>query len=284
VQHVRGFTGGWFAQDDSFYADFPKLDQQERMMVHMDALGNAAPIYPIGDLLAVQEGPYLLVRTPAHDNPYARKNWTYELRDFRSKNTLWSRRFAQEPPSMTWNSNDDAVLMGWSASEVAAHDEMKQFPDLKSSAEKEDMFYELVDIRKGSVLGKLRVKTNKFSFSVRRAVVDGDCVALQVSGDRVLTYSLSSGKELGHVFGSAPAISNVAGEYAVSGTGGEVNVYDISTSQLRHAYKFPVSVAFKKFSSDGRGLFVLTRDQTAYVLDLSVTEAQASNSPAAEKH
>jgi hypothetical protein len=277
VHHVRGFTAGWFADDDSFYADFPKLDTQDRAVVHLDSLGNATPIFPIGELLAVQEGAYLLVRTPARDNPHAPKNWTYDLRDFRSKSTLWSRHFPQEPPSMAFSANDNAVLMGWRVSADAAHDEMKQYPELKGSADKEDMFYELVDLHSSAVLGKLVVKTNKFSFSVRYVAVDGDSVALQVSGDRVLTYSLASGKEVGHVFGYAPVISSVAGAYAVSTAEGAVNVYDLSKSRLRQSYKFPVSVVYKKFSLDGKRLLVLTRDQTVYVLDLAASSADVSD-------
>jgi WD40 repeat protein len=284
VQHVRGFVDGWFAEDDSFYGDFPKLDRQERAVVHLDALGNAVPIYSIGELLATQQGPYLMLRTPAHDNPYARKNWTYELQDFRTKTTVWSRRFPQEPPSMAWNPNHSAVLMGWHVSEGTAHDELKQFSDLKNSAEREDILYELVDVRSNSVVSKLLVKTNKSSFTVKRAEVDGQCVALQVSGDRVITYSLSSGKELGHVFGSAPVISSAAGEYAVSTAAGELNVYDFASSQLHHSYKFPASVAYKEFSSDGRRLFVLTRDQTAYVLDLSRSQMQSSDASRLQPH
>jgi WD40 repeat protein len=278
VHHVRGFTAGWFAEDDSFYADFPKADSEERSVVHLDSLGNDAHIFPIGDLLAAQAGPYLLVRTPERDNPYEHKNWTYDLRDFRTKSTLWSRHFLQEPPTMAFSANNSAVLMGWRVSSDAARDELKQFPDLKSSADKEDLFYELVDIHSNAVLGKLLVKTNKFSFSVRHVELDGDCVALQVSGDRVLTYSIASGKESGHVFGYAPVISSVAGAYAVSAADGLVNVYDLSSSQLRQSYKFPVSVIYKKFSPDGKRLLVLTSDQTVYVLNLPASaEASEAN-------
>ena len=101
-------------------------------------------------------------------------------------------------------------------------------------------------------------------------------MAVQVSGDRVLTYSLASGKELGHVFGHSPAISSAGGVYAVSTGEGGVNVYGIANSQLRRTYQFPVSIAYKKFSPDGKRLFVLTRDQTAYVLDLNSTQEQPS--------
>ncbi|MBZ5684600.1 MAG: M48 family metalloprotease [Acidobacteriia bacterium] len=276
VQHVRAFTEGWFADDDSFYADFPEKDKQERAVVELSKQGAASPVFSIGDLLASQEGPYLLVRTPSKDNPYQRKNWTYELRNFRTKTTLWTRHFPQEPPSLAWTPDYKEVLMGWPVSSGAAHEELKQFPELKSAAEKEDMLYEFVDVSSNSVVGKLLVKTNKYSFSVRSVKVDGVWMAVQVSGDRVLTYSLASGKELGHVFGHSPAISSAGGVYAVSTGEGGVNVYGIANSQLRRTYQFPVSIAYKKFSPDGKRLFVLTRDQTAYVLDLNSTQEQPS--------
>jgi hypothetical protein len=37
-----------------------------------------------------------------------------------------------------------------------------------------------------------------------------------------------------------------------------------------------MSIAYKKFSADGKRLFVLTRDQTAYVLDLDSGQKQSS--------
>lgn len=269
LQYVRGFTAGWFADDDSFYADFPKHDKQERAVVELSKAGGNSPVFSIGELLASQTGPYVVVRTPSRDNPYQRKNWTYEVRDFRTKATLWTRHFPQEAPYLALTPDYRAVLMGWAVSSGAAHDEMKQFPDLKGSTEKEDMFFELVDLKTNSVLGKVVVKTNKYSVRIQSAQVDGDSLVLQVTGDRVLTYSMASGKELGHVFGHSPVTSNHGGAYAVSTSEEEVNVYGLADSQLRRTYKFPVSVAYKKFSPDGKKLFVLTRDQTAYVLDLT---------------
>jgi WD40 repeat protein len=276
VQHVRAFTEGWFADDDSFYADFPEKDKHERAVVELNKQGAASPVYSIADRLANQEGPYLLVRKPSKNNSYQRKNWTYELRDFRTNTTLWTRNFPQEPPSLAWTPDYKEVLMGWPVSSGAAHDELKQFPDLKSSAEKEDVLYELADVRTNSIVGELLVKTNKYSFSVRSVKMDADWVALQVSGDRVLMYTLASGKEAGHVFGHAPVISSTGGVFAVTTSEGEIKVYGLADSQLRRTYRFPVSIAYKKFSPDGKRLFVLTRDQTAYVLDLAASQEQPS--------
>ena len=284
VQHVRAFTDGWFADDDLFYADFPELDKQERAVVELNKQGATSPIFSIGELLASQEGPYLVVRTPSRGNQFQRKDWTYEVRDFRTNATLWTRHFPQEPPTLTWTPDYKELLMGWPVWNEAARDELKQLPKLKSSAEPEDMFYELVDLKTNSVLGRLLVKTNKFSFLVKSVKVDGDWVALQASGDRVLIFSMTTGKELGHVFGDAPSISSAAGEFAVSTAETDVNVYSLADSQLRRAYKFPVSIAYKRFSLDGKRLFVLTRDQTGYVLDLNSTEMPRESTVKAAAH
>jgi len=280
VQHVRAFTNGWFGEDDSFYAEFPEREKQERSIVQLNSLGEASPVFSIGNLLASLEGPYVLVRTPSRDNPYQRKDWTYELRDFRTKTTVWTRHFPQERPSLAWAPDYTAVLMGWPVASEAAHEEMKQFPELKASAEREDIFYELTDLKSNAVLGKFVLKTNRYSFFAKSARISGDWAVFEVSGERVLTYSIASGKEVGHVFGHAPVISNAAGMYAVTASENAVYLYGLADSQLRGTYRFAVSIAFKKFSADGKRLFVLTRDQTAYVLDVTASDATQSSAAA----
>ena len=277
VQYVRAFTGGWFGDGDSFFADFDEQDKSKHSIVELTRLGDGGVVFSIGDLLASQEGPYLLVRTPSKDNPYQRKNWTYELRDYRMKKTLWTRHFPQETPSLTWKSDYTGVLLGWPVSSAAAQEELKQHPDVKRTAEREDMFYELVDLKSDSPVGRFVVKTNKYSFRVKSASFDGEWAAFAVSGNRVLLYSMASGKELGHVFGSAPAVSSAGGVYAVTSGEGDVLVYRLGDFQLQRTYKFAVSVAYKKFSDDGKRLFVLTRDQTAYVLDLNAAQTQPAS-------
>jgi len=284
VQYVRAFTDGWFADNDLFYADFPGNEKQERSVVELNQEGAASPVFSLGELLASQEGPYVVVRTPSRGNEFQRKDWTYEVRDFRTHTTLWTRHFPQEPPTLTWTPDYKELLLGWPAWNDSVREELKQFPQLKSSAEPEDMFYELVDLKSNSVLGRLLIKTNKFSFVVKSVKVDGDWVVLQVSGGRVLIFSMASGKELGHVFGDAPAISSAARAFAVSTGESEVNVCGLADSQLRRTYKFPVSIAYKRFSPDGKRLFVLTRDQTGYVLDLNKTEPPPDSTAKAATH
>jgi hypothetical protein len=160
----------------------------------------------------------------------------------------------------------ETVLLHWPIAESAAHEEMQQFSELKGKAEKaekDDYLFEQLDFRKDTVSGKLLIKTNKRSFGIQHAVSSADWLLLGVTGDRVLTFSFPSGQEKGHVFGLDPVVSAIAGQFAVSTSSGGVNLYDLENTQLRRQFKFPNSIAYKRFSPDGKRLFVLTRDQTA---------------------
>ena len=54
-----------------------------------------------------------------------------------------------------------------------------------------------------------------------------------------------------------------------------LDVYDLKNTELQNRYKFATTVVFRKFSADGKRLFVLTSDQTAFILDLTATSASA---------
>jgi len=278
IQHVRGFQGGWFGEDHSLYADFPKEGEQERSIVRLSPYGNLPVIAPVEKGLAYQRGSYLVREDCAKDSGFIRKDCTVTVNDFTGKNAVWSRRFAREAPALNWDMQSGTVLLHWPVSESAAHEELQQLAEFKGKAESDDYFFELLDFRKDALSGKLLVKTNKRSFRIEHAVCSGDWLLLGVSGDRVLTFSFSSGEEKGHVFGVEPVVSAAARQFAVSTSTGEVDIYDLAGTQLRRQFKFPTSIAYKRFSPDGKRLFVLTRDQTAYVLDLTAPETQTASS------
>jgi hypothetical protein len=55
---------------------------------------------------------------------------------------------------------------------------------------------------------------------------------------------------------------------AVDVGGGRMTVYDLTSMRRRHDYAFTSPVEYAAFSTDGSRLFVLTANQTVYVLDL----------------
>jgi len=98
----------------------------------------------------------------------------------------------------------------------------------------------------------------------------GDWLIASATGNQVLTYSMASGQEKGHFFGTHPAASR-NGLLALDSESGQLSVYDMKNSQLRQQYSFSDPVSLKAFSLDGSRLFVMTASQTAYILDLNAT-------------
>jgi WD40 repeat protein len=143
-----------------------------------------------------------------------------------------------------------------------------KYPELNRGTNDSDYLLEKIDLQKDNVVGKLVIKTNKGSFAVNRTFSLGDWVVASASGNQVLTYSLTSGLEKGHFFGANPLASQ-NGLLALENEAGQLDVYDMASSQLKQQYTFTDPISFKTFSPDGARLFVMTVSQTAYIFDLT---------------
>jgi WD40 repeat protein len=135
---------------------------------------------------------------------------------------------------------------------------------------------EVVDLKSDRLISKLLIKTNKGSFAIKNCAFDGDWLAVTTKDDRVITYSLASGKEIGHVFGHWPTFSAQSNLLVVPLSETIMNVYELSTTEFRSRLKFAAPVIYKRFTPDGKQLFVMTSDQTVYVFDLWNSPAIAS--------
>ena len=86
--------------------------------------------------------------------------------------------------------------------------------------------------------------------------------------NRVLVYSLADGEQKGRFFGGRPTVSKAANLLSVENERGQLIVYDLATMAKRDEFTFNSPVALTRFSPDGKRLFVLTANQTAYTLNL----------------
>jgi hypothetical protein len=191
-----------------------------------------------------------------------------EIRDYRTAKTVWTRHFPHEVPWIFIGSQSTALL-AWPLYGGAGREELQHYPDLKDKADKEDLLLEWLDFKSDKMVGKLLVKTNRRPSMIEGVRFDQNWVAVMLKGDRVLLYSLATGEEKGHFFGYDANVSAAAGVIAVTNSTGQLQLYDLATSQQRQEYQFPAAVAFAAFSQDGHRLFAFTRDQTAYVLDVN---------------
>lgn len=261
------FWGAWLTDERLAYIDFAKHEKLERTIGRLDAMGNMQPMLSLEKLSGFMTGPYFITEQRGRESGYERKDWTFEIQDYRKKTKIWSRRFPHEVPYLTLYASD--IMLEWPAAATAAKEEMQKFPDLKDRAQKDDIFFELLDMNKDAVTGKLLVPTNNRSFRILGASHDGDWVAFATTGDRVLVYSLANGEEKMRIFGQQPRIHAASHQLTVSTASGELDLYDLESSQVKRKFNFPTPVAYQRFSPDGKRMFVLTRNQTAYTLDLT---------------
>ena len=292
VLHVRGFRGAHFGADNLLYADFPKQGSEERTIARVNPTTRAAAFgaepdkaVRVSGMTASQHGPYLLHRQTS--GPFGKrggtgkrdeKNPRIEMADALTGAPLWSKEFMYEEPEIWVSGEEGTVVLAWATKERAVREEVKQDPALgprlAAMREKEgDYFLQVLDARTGATLGKLLIETGKGSFHIHNAFSTGDWVVVTDSENRVLVYSLSAGELRGRVFGDRAAVAPRTGLFVVENERGQLSLYDLQTMGRREQFNFPGAVALARFSADGRRLFVLTADQTAYVLDVSTASA-----------
>jgi len=289
TMELSSFHGAWFAPDQSVYVDLAKFMETERTIGRLDPVSGKGTLgYKIGDGVTTQYGPYLLgiksragktkegiSLTPAQYCFEAmaqnlrnggKRDDDVEIRDVRDGHVLWSHYFPHEVPdlSLSWGK----IMLRWSLNSKAGREELGKYPELKGGTSETDYLLEVIDLQKDSVVGKLVIRTNKGSFAVNRALSLGDWVIASATGNQVITYSLSSGQEKGHFFGTYP-IPSWTGLLALENEAGELNIYDMGNSQLKRHYAFADAISFKTFSPDGSRIFVVTSSQTAYVLNIN---------------
>jgi len=165
----------------------------------------------------------------------------------------------------------------------AAKAELSANQDLEKRAEgikKEDtnLLIEIVDARSGKYQGGMVIDTNKGSFSAQVVSSAGNSVLIGDSENRILVYSLASGQQTGKGFGRDALVSPASGVVAVDNEAGQILLCDLSTMEKRDEFRFSSPISMKRFSSDGKRLFVLTASQDAYVIDVSGVANTATKS------
>jgi len=271
VQLTRNFQGGWFAPDDSLYVDFPKFEKDERAIWKLNSSGTANKLYEIDEKHCRQAGPYLSCVESQHPIFGRGKDLTVEIEDLLTQKPVWTRYFPKDVPVVSLEGSKN-VLLAWSLAEGSGRDELEKYPDLKSKAEHEDFLVEVLDLEKDSLLYKMLLKTGKRSFGVIDAEVDGSWILIRATGDQSLVYSLSTGEEKAHVFGRSAILSATAGKFAALNPSDQISFYQLENGSLIKQLAFSSPVALEKFSADGKRMFVLTRDQTVYVLDVGALQ------------
>jgi WD40 repeat protein len=277
VFSLRGFRGAFFGDDKMFYADFPREEPLERNVAHLNlATRNVVAGPQIENSSAKQHGRSLIQFNPNKKNGGYWENVTMEVRDAVTLSPLWSLSFPQERPRYWAAPREGTMTLLWPVASKAAASAAKSNPalmqQLKTLKEKEgDYLLRVLDVKSGKPLGELLIETGKGSFRISDVVTSGDWVVISDTQNRTLVYSLSSGRQKAKVFGKQAAVSALSNLLCVENGEGLLNLYELTSFAERQQFAFPIRVSFVRFSEDGKRLFVLTADQTVYLLNLSTS-------------
>jgi WD40 repeat protein len=280
--YLRGFQGAFISNDGFFYGDFPKYDTAERNVARFNLKGDdIVPGSKIDAASARQMGTYLVVfksaKADAKEEDAPPRDWrnlNLEVLDSRTMALLWSRPFPKEGPSLWGTPQYATAVLEWRAESEAATTQIKSDPQLTKQfdalKEKEGNYLlEVVDIRTGSSLGKLLIDTGKGSFRIANAFAAGDWVVVTDTQNRVLVYSLKTGEQKGRAFGGFATVALRTGILCVENEIGKIAFYNLNTFEKLDEMVFSNSISMLQFSPDGNRLFVLTANQSVYLLDVS---------------
>ena len=187
---------------------------------------------------------------------------------------LWKRKFSEEPPIPFSDPQGDRIVLGWSAASPGGHNAAKENPVAAKALKGDkktthDVYFEILDARTGKTVGGVLVPSNAPADTFDEAFSEGDWLVLARDGQRVIVESLSTGQEVLRLRGWWPVMNATSALLAVSSEEARLDVYDLKGGEKLKDYHFPAPVAYTQFSADGSRMLAITRDQQAFVLDVS---------------
>ncbi len=283
---LRNFDGAYYAEDGAFYVDFPEKGATARMTgVLQTQQRQVLPGRQIETGRGISSDQFdqflVTIRRVLKDGIPTRSE-TLAVKDVRTMTTLWSREFPKGMPLAGYDMLNDALILQSPVTSEAAKALIKSddalTKRLASMKDKEHShLLEILDLSTGRTRGNLLVGTESDSVFITHVMAAGDRVVVSDTSKLIRIYSLASGELTGQLAGSKAVISKNADLLYITNEGGELSIYSPATMQKLDQFNFSSPVPFARFSDDGKRLFVLTADQTAYVLDVSSLSAKKGN-------
>ncbi|HEX8369723.1 MAG TPA: M48 family metalloprotease [Pyrinomonadaceae bacterium] len=308
VLYLRGFRGSHFGDNNLIYADFPKNEQTGRSLASMNPMtGAVVPINTIEDKNLRQYGQFLVSFTSNKADakkkeekrekenekktlPFeeersfvALNDVTMEVRDAQTNGVLWTRRFDDERPRYGFNRKHGTLTLAWQLQAKAAKAIIKSNPALSarlaSMQEKDgDYLIQILDPKSGQATGQFLLETGEGSFDIEQVYAAGDNLVISDSANRILIYSISQGNLRHRFFGGYPTLNPAGSLIAIENEPGQLAIYDLASGAPLEKLYFGKPISFAQFNADGKRLFVLTANQTAFVIDADKLASQTTNS------
>jgi len=274
IFHVRSFQNAYYASNGVFFVDFPEFEKTSREMVVFSPVTRQSKerlIDKDDDVIFFGD---VFLRTKHNDkNRNARRNFELNAMDMATAKPLWSRTFPKQGPWISGSPTSGKMILLWNAKSDGLRDELARDSNLQTRWSKEnpadtDYFMEVLNARDGTVAAGIVVRTGKYSFHPEHQEAVGDWLVVSDNLNRVLLYSISTGEQKAKWFGYDPQISRNGDHLCLANGRGHLVIYDLHSLKQTNELTFASRISAYLFSEDGKRLFVLTNDQTAFILDV----------------
>jgi len=275
IFHVRGFQNAYYTPNSVFFLDFPEFEKSSREMIVLSPVTRQSKERLIDKEDDITFFGDVFLRTKHNDkNGNARRNFELNALDMAVAKPLWSRNFPKQGPSIAGSPSSGKLILVWNAKSDGLRDELARDSKLQDRWEKAkpgdtDYFLEVLNAHDGTAAGGIVVRTGKYSFRPEQEDATGDWLVVTDNHNRVLVYSISTGEQKAKWFGYRPQISRNGNRLCLSNGRGHLVIYDLHTLKQTSDFYFASRISANLFSEDGKRLFVLTNDQTAFILDVS---------------
>jgi len=200
-----------------------------------------------------------------------------EVRDSRSGDALWTRTFEKRVPRVNVNVNAATMTFAWRLYMPGAKAELEKLPQLaekRSSFKDGDYLVEVVDLMTGKIEGGILIDTNDGAFKLESILATKEWIAATDSYHRAVVYNVKTGKCTGKTFGSPFEIAGDSRELLISKDPRHFILVDTETMTQKSEFAFPFAVTTANLSPKGDRMFVVTEDQTIYILDTSTSRKE----------
>jgi len=273
----RGFQSSFSVTPEIFYMSFPELRPAAPALMAFSAATQKhveRVLTREDDLILL--GKISIRRKHPEKERDPNRNVTFDVIETEKGQTLWTKTFANQPPTFHTTPASGRLIFIWPAKSDGAKEEVSHNPDVKpnlaaSYSAESDYFIEVLDASTGKLLHALSLNSAKGLNSLDSAASVGDWLVLSDSANRVILVSLSRGNVKARYFASGPVLSPAGNLLSVSNDRGQLRIYDLRSWQRLDDFAFSNNVVVNAFSEDGKKLLVMTDDQTVYLLDMTKT-------------
>jgi WD40 repeat protein len=280
---IRAFQSVYYNPNATFFLDFPSFEKAERELVVASPVTRQTKsrhvekdddITFFGDVL-------FRIKHPDKNRGTGR-SYHLDALDIVDQKPLWSRDFPKQGPSIGGSPASGKVVLLWTGSSSGVRDEVARESRLQALWDKEkpkdgDYLVEALESRGGALAGAAVLHTGNRSFVPESLTAVGDWLVVEDNLNRVLLYSASTGEQVVRWFGYHPEISRNGERLCLANGRGHLLVYDLQSLKPIDDLYFSNSVSAHNFSADGKKLFVLTNDQTAFEFDVPSDGVKAAS-------